>query len=349
MDFNRDSVITSHDINHKSATEYPDHVSVYLEEELRHQAILGPFKHPPICKLHTSPFMTRDKPNSENRRVIIDLSWRQGNSVNAGVSSDKYLGTEFVLTYPSVDNITQEVLRLGRGCKIFKVDISRAFRHVPIDPGDLDFLGLHWKDYFIVRSLPFGFKHGSSIFQRILDVVRFIMSQEGHGIWNYIDDFLCVSLPSKINATFDRLQELLQELGLTVSAKKLVAPSTQVTSLGIVVDTVALSMYIPAEKLAVIKSICSEWSSKQICTKKELQSLFDLLLYVAKCIKYARYFLNRMLMLLSENTHCSRIRLTEDLKKTLGGLMLFCLSLMECHFSSNLLASRFTWTLVLQA
>ena len=106
LDFNRDSVVTSHDINHKSATEYPDHVSVYLEEELRHQAILGPFNHPPIAKLHTSPFMTRDKPNSENRRVIIDLSWPQGNSVNAGVPSDKYLGTEFFLTYPSVDNIT---------------------------------------------------------------------------------------------------------------------------------------------------------------------------------------------------------------------------------------------------
>ena len=100
------------------------------------------------------------------------------------------------------------------------MDISRAFRHVPIDPADLNLLDLHWKDYFIDGSLPFGFQHGSSIFQRISDVVRFIMSQEGHAIWNYIDDFLCVSLSSKINATFDRLQELLQELGLTVSAKK---------------------------------------------------------------------------------------------------------------------------------
>ena len=33
-------------------------------------------------------------------------------------------------------------------------------------------------------------------------MVHFIMSQEGHGIWNYIDDVLCVALPSKINATF---------------------------------------------------------------------------------------------------------------------------------------------------
>ena len=64
--------------------------------------ILGPFKQPPIYHLYTSPFMTWDKPNSVHRRVIIDLSWPLGESVNAGVPTDKYLGTEFILTYPSV-------------------------------------------------------------------------------------------------------------------------------------------------------------------------------------------------------------------------------------------------------
>ena len=112
--------------------------------------------------------------------------------MNSGVDSDRYLNVDFVLTYPSIDNITDEVRKLGKGCQIFKVYISRAFRHVPIDPGDLDLLGLHWKDYYIDRLLPFGFKHGSAIFQRISDSVRFIMTQESHKIWNYIDDF-CVS------------------------------------------------------------------------------------------------------------------------------------------------------------
>ena len=124
--------------------------------------------------------MTRDKSTSEHRRVIIDLSWPIGQSVNSGVSSDKYLDTEFVLTYPSIDNITDEVLKLGKGCHSFKVDISRAFRHVPIDPGDLDLLGLHWEGYFLDHCLPFGFKHGSSIFQRLSDGICFIMNQEGH-------------------------------------------------------------------------------------------------------------------------------------------------------------------------
>ena len=63
--------------------------------------MLGPFKAPPIDNLHVSPFMTREKSNSLNRRVIIDLSWPIGESVNAGVTPEKYLGVDFILSYPS--------------------------------------------------------------------------------------------------------------------------------------------------------------------------------------------------------------------------------------------------------
>ena len=261
--------------------------------------------------------MTRDKSSSVNRRVIIDLSWPLGHSVNSGVGSDCYLGTEFVLTYPSIDNITNEVLKLGKGCEIFKIDINRVFRHVPIDPGDLDLLGLYWEDYFSDRSLLFGFKHESSIFQKLSDTVRFIMRQEGHSIWNCIDDFLCVSIPSKIGKTFIRLQKLLKELGLSVSVKKLVPPSTKVTCLGILVDTENLSVSIPTEKLQTIKFMYQNWVQKSFCTKRELQSLLGSLLYVAKCIKYARYFRNRMLTLLRENAQEKQIKITEEFRSDL--------------------------------
>ena len=184
--------------------------------------------------------------------------------------SDKYLNTEFVLTYPSIDNITDEVLKLDKGCQIFKVDISRAFRHVPIDPGDLNLLGLYWDGYFLDQFLPFGFKHGSSIFQRLSDGVRFIMNQEGHQVWNYIDDSLCVSLPSKISKIYTRLQELLLELGLTISSKKLVPPSTEVTCLGIVVNILDLTVSIPTDKLLAIKELCHRWTSKNYLYKTRI-------------------------------------------------------------------------------
>ena len=104
LDFDRDSTLICENVSHTSALKYPDHVSTYLREEMENKAVLCPFTEPPIDSLHTCPFMTRDKSSSINSRLIIDLSWPIGNSVNSGVSADKYLDKEFILTYPSIDN-----------------------------------------------------------------------------------------------------------------------------------------------------------------------------------------------------------------------------------------------------
>ena len=63
-------------------------------------------------------------------------------------------------SYLPIDNITDEVLKLGR-------DISRDFCYALIHSGNLALLGLCWKDYILDYSLHFGFKHGSFIFQRL--------------------------------------------------------------------------------------------------------------------------------------------------------------------------------------
>ena len=156
--------------NHPSAEKFPDHVEHYLKEEMGHEAIIGPFENPPI-PLHTSPFMTRQKSDSTNRRIIVDLSWPKGQGVNDFVCPDKYVDLEFALTLPNIDHITKAVKKFGKNCHIAKIDISRAFKHVPMDPRDICHLGLHWKAYFIELNLCFGFKHGSQIFQRLSDSV----------------------------------------------------------------------------------------------------------------------------------------------------------------------------------
>ena len=155
------SSLSSSDDNHTSAIKYPSHVQEYLLEELNHNTILGPFPSPPF-PIHVSPFMTREKSGSDKRRTIIDLSWPKGLSVNDGVTKDLYLGTHFEMHYPSVDHIVDQLNHLGPAAQIFKVDISRAFRHIRIDPGDIDLLRLKFKDnFFIDLSLPFGFRFGS--------------------------------------------------------------------------------------------------------------------------------------------------------------------------------------------
>ena len=84
LDFDRNVDLCCTHRNHASAVEYASHVDQYIQEELKHGAIMGPFNSPPI-PLHVSPFMTRPKADSDVRRTIIDLSWPKGHSVNAGV------------------------------------------------------------------------------------------------------------------------------------------------------------------------------------------------------------------------------------------------------------------------
>ena len=100
--------------------------------------------------------MTRDKPDSQWRCTIVDLSWPCGASVNAGVQKDAYLNSKFALTYPSVDQIADRILQLGPGSLIYKIDISHAFQQLKVDPGDIDLLGLKMGDYYNDQSVPIG-------------------------------------------------------------------------------------------------------------------------------------------------------------------------------------------------
>ena len=298
LDFNRNCVLNHEEGNHSSATEFPSDVDAYLQEECSFNVILGPFESNPIPGAHTSPFMTRHKPNSERRRVIIDLSWPLEASVNAGIDKQTYLGSEFELTFPSVDDITNELKHLGRDARLYKVDVSRAFRHVKVDPGDYDLLGLHWRGAYVDTCLPFGTQHGSQIFQCLSDAVRFMMRQKGFCVIDYIDDYVGVGIPGVAHDSYNCLVELMRQLGLTISKKKLVPPSTQVVCLGVLIDTERGSISITDEKLTQSCDTVKQWQGKRICTKRQLQSILGLLLYAHKCVKPARVFLNRMLELL---------------------------------------------------
>ena len=138
LDVDRDTVLISTETNHASALQNSSHVQAYIQEELSFQAMLGPFQAKPIS-LHVSPLMVRDKQDSMKKRTIMDLSWPKGASVNASVSKDVYLDTQYALTHPSIDSIVNSLVKLGPAALIYKVDISRAFRQIKIDPKDIDF------------------------------------------------------------------------------------------------------------------------------------------------------------------------------------------------------------------
>ena len=77
--------------------------------------------------------------------------------------------------------------------------------------------------------------------------------------------------------------------------------------MGIVVDVNGCTFSIPTDKLNEIWNLCNEMFLRDRLTKQELQTLLGKLLYISRCVKGARMYLNRMLALLRRHHTCSNI------------------------------------------
>ena len=102
----------------------------------------------------------------------MDLSWPPGSSVNEGISCDEYDGQLFHLRYPTVDDISELIVKPGVGCFLIKRDLRRAYRQFPIDPVDYPLLGYLWKDMLYFETvLPMGLRSLAMACQRITSAI----------------------------------------------------------------------------------------------------------------------------------------------------------------------------------
>ena len=91
--------------NHGGATEFPEDINKYLNKESDYRSVLGPFKNSPFEQIALSPLNSVPKRDSQERRVILDLSFPESISVNDGILKDNYLGENISVSYPSVDDL----------------------------------------------------------------------------------------------------------------------------------------------------------------------------------------------------------------------------------------------------
>ena len=70
---------------------------------------------------------------------------------------EAYQGMDTQLQYPGVDHLVAFLNQLGPGCLLYKRDLSKAYRQIPIDGGDVAKLGYKWEEHlFADRVLPMG-------------------------------------------------------------------------------------------------------------------------------------------------------------------------------------------------
>ena len=122
---------------HRGALTFPSAVKEYISSDISLGRVAGTFADPPFHDgFVVSPLNTVAKRDSNERRVIVDLSWPCGSSVNDGIPSGYFLGELLELNYPIIDAIVSAIASLSRGCILYKRDLRKAYRQFPIDPYD---------------------------------------------------------------------------------------------------------------------------------------------------------------------------------------------------------------------
>lgn len=298
LGYNLNSPPTSTATNHPSAILHMTAVEDFIQTEKNYDALWGPFNKDPFDPwFRISPLMTRAKKGSNERRIIVDLSFPQFSSVNDGINPENHLGENITYSLPTIADLITQLQLHGKGAFLWKADLRRAYRQIRIDPLDSPFLGIKiGSNIYIDRCPPFGCRSSAAICQRMANGLVFIMAKENHNITAYLDDFGgCHKSLKQANSAYHRFIELAKELGLELSPHKCSPPATSVDWLGYHVDSMAMSITIPDEKMREISQECATWLKRDKASKKMIKAIAGKLIFISNCVHPGRKFLARIL------------------------------------------------------
>ena len=306
-------------INQKGARENGDKVQEYLSKQIEEGTIIGPFIRNPFGRsARFSPIDAIPKKYSSELRIILNLSYpRDSGSVNESIDTDHY-GDEssMMLRYPSVDDLAKIVRKKGRKAWIFKRDLSKAYKQLFNSPNSINLLGFTFKGkmYFEV-TLSMGSHSAAFCCQRTTNAITHVYQKHGFDDVNYLDDLGAAEEESKAEEAYDCLGWILDTIGIKESTQKACPPAYIAIFLGILFNTITMTMQITEERLSEIKNILEVWIDKEVATLKEIQSLLGKLNFAASTVRAGRVFVSRLINTLKQFPEKGHKRLDKDLKK----------------------------------
>lgn len=282
-----------------SVMNNPQTVQRYLEEELREGRMVGPLGQEEAQLVHVSPIGIIPKSHKPGKwRLIHDLSSPNGASINDGISPEWSS-----LAYVSLEQVVQDVVAVGPGALLAKLDIRSAYRIVPVHNEDRILLGLNWEGgVYVDCAFPFGLRSAPKIFNALADAIQWIALQKRVSrLYHYLDDFICVGPPDSDVCGKDlaTVVSTCEALGVPIAEEKLEGPSEILTFLGIELDTRRMQMRLPQEKLDRLVTTIEQWWGRKAAKKKELQSLAGVLQHACTVVRPGRCFLRRIFQTMS--------------------------------------------------
>ena len=280
-----------------------------------------------------SPLLTVPKKNSTSCKIVMDLSFPVGCSVNDSIPKDTFLGEPFQLCLPSVDALATLIHCCGPNCLIFKKDLCHAYRQFSIDPRDYHYLSYSFDNLLFFNTVfDFGLRPATMACQHVTNAIQFLHSFQCYNLFsgvelsirsffvistNYVGDFGGCDIPERATDSLYALQHLFHFLGIDSTTEKDCPPSNLMVFLGILFNTVAMTMSIPQQKLSELLQLILHISHANHITRHSQQSLLGLISYVTACVCLARIFMAALLNGLRGLPCHATLSITDDIRADL--------------------------------
>ena len=315
--------------NWPSSEQFKEQVNQFVEKHYAEGAIEGPFElGTDVVK--TSPIGAFMKKGKDKVRVIHDLSYPHGNSINSGISKENS-----TVSYSSVLDAVA-LCKLYRTPFMAKYDLQDAFLSCPVRLEDRKYLGFLWENSEksqIMRfsSLPFGLRTSARKFSELAQGLMYICKKNGASGTSifYLDDALTVSgTEADCKESIDIMCSTAERCGFKVNPKKTKGPSRVIEFLGIELNSISGQMKITQERLQEIRSELNEWLGRKTCTKRELLSILGKLQFCSKVVIHGNKFMRRIIELSKRGKRLnSKIRLSKEARKDFS----WWAKCMGCH------------------
>ena len=204
------------------AITHPDVIDDYLQNEIIADRVVGPFSAKSLSEVHIIQFGVIPKNYPDKWRLIEDLSYPSGHSMNDGIS--KGLCS---LNYIIIDDAVNHILELGCGTHLAKIDIKNAFRLIPVHPTERHLLGMMAYTY-VDTCLPFGLRSAPKLFNILAEFMAWIIKQQGIShLLHYLEDFLILGSPTSnvCQQQLDAVKQVCDVLGVPLALEKVEGPT----------------------------------------------------------------------------------------------------------------------------
>ena len=115
---------------------------------------------------------------------------------------------------------------------------------------------------------------GPIIFSAVADALEWVVKSRRAGhVFHYVDDFIFVGPPqlSDCHRDLHIFSQSCSTLGVTIADEKTEEPATCLTVLGIEVDSRAMELMLPQEKLRRVKELLLSWRGRKYSRNRDLE------------------------------------------------------------------------------